>query len=92
MNMKIKILQATISTPYKFLSYRTAQRENFSLLDYSCVFDGEVDADGLDDIFAIFNSDERPNPKTMHSLSVSDLVVTTDGTFYCDNFGWKKIL
>lgn len=92
MNMRIKILQATLATPYKFLSYKTAQRENFSLLDYNCVFDGEVDADGLDDIFAIFNADERPNPKTMHSLSVSDLVVTKDGTFYCDNFGWKKIL
>jgi len=92
MNMKIKILQANISTPYKFLSYKTAQRENFSLLDYDCVFDGEVDVNSLDDIFAIFNTDERPNPMTMHSLSVSDLVVTKDGTFYCDNFGWKKIL
>ena len=43
---------------------------------YKCVFHGYVDAQGLDDIYSIFNLFEHPHTQTYqgHSLSVSDIV------------------
>lgn len=44
----------------------------------------------LDDIFYTFNV-HRPDDFKGHSLSVSDVVKTPEGYFYCDSFGWKKL-
>ena len=64
---------------------------------------GEFDADagiGLDAIFEAcnFRSEAAYKDAGMsnvsfegHSMSVSDVVKTPDGFFYCDSFGWKKL-
>ena len=63
---------------------------------YDCVYAGEVDAEGLEDIFYIFNIgdiDRVENPESYrgHSLSVSDVVEMDGKFFFCDSFGWKEI-
>lgn len=53
----------------------------------------------LEEIYARFNRDDRPNAETMHSLSVSDIVRIESeqngdeiyGLFYCDSIGWLPI-
>lgn len=42
-------------------------------------------------IFRIFNQCDRPNSKTMRSLSVSDVVEFENKLFFCDSYGWEKI-
>ena len=44
----------------------------------------------LDDLFYIFNVN-RPDDFNGRSLSVSDVVKTPDGYFFCDSFGWVKL-
>lgn len=63
---------------------------------YNKVYDGEVEAKNLEDVYYIFNMN-RPQDFKGHSLSVSDVVETTDETtsekkwYYCDQFGFKEI-
>lgn len=91
--MTIKILQADITTAYKFMPFKFAERNGFSLLDYSIVYSGETESKTLDEIFSEFNHDyKKLNENKMHSLSVSDIVICDDGIFYCDSFGWRKIV
>ena len=87
--MRIKILQADINTAYKFMSFDFAMANGFSLLDYKTVFDGDVEAKGLEDIYIMFNNE---HPNNMHSLSMSDIVITEKGMFYCDMVGWQNVL
>ena len=57
---------------------------------YHKVFDAEADVTGLEDAFMLFNTTD-PHPLfNGHSMSVSDVVVTDDGAFYCDSIGFKK--
>jgi len=59
--------------------------------DYECVYAFESEKElGLDDLFYIFNM-EHPKDYRAHSLSVSDVVETPEGFFFCDSFGWKKL-
>jgi len=59
--------------------------------DYECVYAFESkNALSLDDIYYIFNM-QRPGDFNAHSLSVSDVVETPDGFYYCDSFGWIKL-
>ena len=48
------------------------------------------DTPKLEDIYYIFNV-HHPEDYRGRSLSVSDVVKTPDGYFYCDSFGWKKL-
>lgn len=57
---------------------------------YQKVFDGELDCDDLEEAYEILNS-EPPSGYTGHSLSVSDVVKTADGFFYCDSYEFKPI-
>jgi hypothetical protein len=58
---------------------------------YKTVFDGNVDAQDLEDVFAELNF-SRPIGYNGHSLSVSDVVeIEGSGLFYCDSFGFKKL-
>ena len=43
-----------------------------------------------EDFYLIFN-EMRPDDFKGHSLSVSDVVKTPNGYWYCDSFGWKKL-
>jgi len=57
---------------------------------YKCVFDGNVDAGNLEEIFALLNT-QAPVGYNGHSLSVSDIVETEEGFHFCDSFGFKKL-
>lgn len=58
---------------------------------YDKVFDAQADVSNLEDAFMLFNSAERHPLFYGHSMSVSDVVVTDDGAFYCDAFGFRKM-
>ena len=59
---------------------------------YDLVFSGSVEASDLEDVFRIFNIDaEKPKEYTGRSMSVSDVVETFDGFYYCDTIGFKEI-
>lgn len=76
-----------------FRSYDALMREfgEINRSDYDCVyaFDSEEPL-SLDDIYYIFNM-KRPDDFNAHSLSVSDVVETPEGFFFCDSFGWQKL-
>lgn len=63
---------------------------------YDCVFDGEVECEGLEDVYQRFNID-HPDGYKGRSLSVSDVVEVVEsegvesGFFYCDNIGFSKV-
>ena len=49
-----------------------------------------MDCGNLEDVFARFNTEGHPLHRG-HSLSVSDVVLTEDGAFFCDTIGFKEI-
>ena len=63
---------------------------------YDCVFSGEIDCEGLEEVFRKFNT-EYPDGYAGRSLSVSDIVEVLDaedvekGFYYCDNIGFSKV-
>lgn len=57
---------------------------------YDEVFNAEIENSLPEDVFIKFNTEMHPLFRG-HSLSVSDVVVTPQGAFFCDNFGFKKI-
>lgn len=61
---------------------------------YDKDFSGDVDCNGLEDVYRKFNND-HPEGYRARSLSVSDVVEITDGDkkgfYFCDNFGFQKI-
>ena len=57
---------------------------------YDEVFNAELDTDNLEEIFACFNTEKHPLYRG-HALSVSDVVVTDKGAFFCDSVGFKQI-
>ena len=58
---------------------------------YDLVFDGEVEATDYEDAFRVFNVD-HPKGYTGRSMSVSDILVTRRGAFFCDSFGFQQVL
>ena len=56
---------------------------------YRKVFDAQADVTGLEDAFRLFNNEGHPLYNGS-SMSVSDVVVTDDGAFYCDSYGFQK--
>lgn len=58
---------------------------------YELVFEGEVEAKRLDDIYTIFNL-HHPEGYKGRSMSVSDIVYAEGlGTFFCDSYGYKAV-
>ena len=58
---------------------------------YKTVFDGNVDAQDLEDVFTVLNF-SQPVGYNGHSLSVSDIVEIEGGGYhYCDTFGFQKL-
>lgn len=71
---------------------------NLSTYDEVWAGDFKKPVSSLEEVFAIFNSDDRPNAKEMRSLSVSDIVeishnqnIELNGRWFCDSFGWRKL-
>ena len=94
--MKIKV--------YQIVPERDKQNVKFTGLDelekyqgskavnaalYEEVFDGEVDRTTLEGVYELFNTDIPPLYRG-HSMSVSDVVKTDDGFYFCDRFGFQK--
>ena len=57
---------------------------------YDRVFIGDADCENLEDIYKLFNT-EGHRLHRGHSLSVSDIVTTDDGAFFCDRIGLQKV-
>ena len=58
---------------------------------YRKVFDAEADVEHLEGAFLFFNNAD-PHPLfNGHSLAVSDVVVTAEGSFYCDSIGFRNV-
>lgn len=57
---------------------------------YGEVFSGDVDCKNLEEVFGKFNTDGHPL-HWGHSLSVSDVVLTDGGAFFCDTVGFREI-
>lgn len=61
--------------------------------EYELVFEGELEAaSDLEDVYVIFNRyDLMPEGFEGRSLSVSDVIVTDEGAFFCDAYGFIKL-
>ena len=57
---------------------------------YDEVFSGELESKVPEELFALFNTRGHPLHRG-HSMSVSDVIVTEDGAFFCDSYDFKKI-
>ena len=98
--MKIKLYQINHDRDEKrvgFMDLRyTLNNGGVDAEIYDCVFDGEIDAQDLEDVFRIFNI-EKPENYYGRSMSVSDVVHVIgsgdveSGFYYCDNIGFGKI-
>lgn len=95
--MNIKIYQINTQRDMnlvKFLHYEHLdcfqESKDINASIYDEVFSGEVEASGLEDIYRIFNTTGHPLHRG-HSLSISDIVITENGTYYCDSIGFEKV-
>ncbi|MCL2062070.1 MAG: YodL domain-containing protein [Firmicutes bacterium] len=93
--MKITVYQMKLGQEFKFRGYdeivkaQGGQKEiNRSLYDE--VYSGEVDCDDIEGVFCLLNT-KHPVGYKGHSLSISDVVQTEQGCFFCDTYGFKKI-
>lgn len=57
---------------------------------YEEVFRGEVNCKDLEEVYSLFNMGGHPLHRG-HSLSISDVVLTENGTFFCDHLGFKQV-
>lgn len=57
---------------------------------YDEVFNAEMEFSGLEQLYTTFNTTGHPLHRG-HSMSVSDVVVTDEGAFFCDSIGFVKV-
>ena len=95
--MEIKIYQINPERDggkIKFLPYESVrmmqEKENIDASIYDEVFCGDVDCSNLEEIYMKFNTVGHPLHRG-HSLSVSDIVKTSDGCYFCNNVGFTKV-
>ena len=100
--MKIKIYQIDSNKDngkLKFLNYECTIKRTRGMIasdSYSCVYIGEVECKGLEDVYRKFNVD-KPDSFKGHSMSVSDIVEVVEsdeiesGLYFCDSIGFKKV-
>ncbi|MDR0884527.1 MAG: DUF3846 domain-containing protein [Oscillospiraceae bacterium] len=96
--MKIKIFQINGARDQNRVRFEnienTEQYQGFSQLDaaiYDEVFSGDVGCAELEDVYALFNSPDTPPLHRGHSLSVSDVIATSDGHYFVDSVGFQKV-
>ena len=101
--MKIKIYQIDSNKDngkLKFLNYECTIKRTRGMIasdSYSCVYIGEVECKGLEDVYRKFNVD-KPDSFKGHSMSVSDIVEVVEldeiksGFYFCDSIGFKKVV
>ena len=101
--MKIRIFQINMGRDEKSEAFLGIdEREhvlNLSEINssiYDCVFSGDVDCKGLEDVYQKFNID-HPDGYNGRSLSVSDVVEILEsedvdkGFYFCDSIGFSKV-
>ena len=95
--MRVKIYQVNSDRDTNGVKFRGLDQEAVSQgkvqIDssvYDEVFNAEMDFDGLQDLFIIFNTTGHPLHRG-HSMSVSDVVVTDEGAFFCNNIGFAQV-
>lgn len=94
--MKIRIFQLKDNNDNLFMSHdNTISHGGIRSEDYRQVYGGQVSADGLEDVFALCNSDKMPPGYCGRSLSVSDVIEICEGRnkgfYFCDSFGFQKL-
>lgn len=88
--MRLKIFQINPDKDpnrLRFMPFKQIDKVDPTL--YRKVFDAQADVTGLEDAFRLFNTEGHPLYNGS-SMSVSDVVVTEDGAFYCDSYGFQK--
>ena len=88
-------IPATADVDYYFRPYEAAKRKLQSA-DYQCSYAGMyAKGNSLEDLWAKHNSDHRPFAHRMRSMSVSDIVVLTQGgkktAYYADTIGFQEV-
>ena len=88
-------ISATADADYCFRSYEAAKGKLRSA-DYQRVYAGMyAKENSLEHLWAKHNSDHRPFARRMRSMSVSDIVVLTQGgkktAYYADTFGFQEV-
>lgn len=77
---------------YKYITNRCGGKIPADI--YDCIYEGEVEAETLEDIYSIFNL-KHPADFKGHSLSVSDVVenITDSGSefHFCDSIGFVEV-
>ena len=95
--MRVKIYQINMDRDadgVKFLGTGTRKslhlKETADPAAYDEVFNAEIHEEDPEEIYRRFNTEGHPLFRG-HSLSVSDVVVTDRGAFFCDSIGFKEI-
>lgn len=95
--MRVKIYQVNSDRDTNGVKFRGLDQEAVSQGEvqidssvYDEVFNAEMDFDGLQDLFIIFNTTGHPLHRG-HSMSVSDVVVTDKGAFFCNDIGFAQV-
>lgn len=102
--MKINIYMIDLEKDEKRLAFtgfdetsRILRSNTVDASVYDCVYSGYVDCQSLEEVFSMFNDDDRPDGYEGRSMSVSDVVevvesdIVKEGCYFCDNFGFKPI-
>ena len=99
--MKVRIYQIAPELDAKHLMFRdmetilTQSNDKIPEEIYEKVYEGELEAQNLEDVYRIFNC-AQPNDYHARSLSVSDVVEVinapdTSAFYFCDSFGFKLV-
>lgn len=98
---KLKIYQLGYKTPaqtealrdviFSGLDHFRAEYGGVDLSLYELAYEGDCDTADLEEIFVRFNRCDRPNAKTMRSLSVSDIVSLNEVLYYVESVGFSVI-
>jgi hypothetical protein len=90
-------LQRDSPIELRFIDYGTLL-ERFGEPDpanYAVVYDGQIETNDLEEVYAMFNIGKRPPGYTGHSMSMSDVVELYDDAgsefHYCDRMGFQQI-
>lgn len=90
--MKVKIYQLPVEHERCFRGFDVNKR--VSMEDYELVWEGELDAKAIEEVYVILNRNP-PEGYKARSLSVSDIVGVAVGwqerLYFCDSVGWVRI-
>ena len=90
--MRLKIYQIDPDKDSEKIRFEPLDRVgNVDPTMYRKVFDAEADVKDLEGAFALFNRKKKHPLHNGRSMAVSDVVVTDNGAFYCDTFGFKPV-